>query len=62
MGDYMREIRTWETTYGLGHFTVMESEDLDSLLRVLQEGKWRLFELTRRGNVYRMRLVKKKKS
>ena len=60
MGDYMREIRSWETVRGLGSFTVMESSNLDSLLRVLQTRKWRLFELTRRGNVYRMRLMKKK--
>lgn len=61
MGDYMREIQAWETVRGLGSFTVMESSDLDSLLRVLQTGKWRLFELTRRGDVYRMCLAKKRK-
>lgn len=61
MGDYMREIRSWGTVCGLGSFTVMESKNLDSLLSVLQTGKWRLIELTRRGNVYRMRLAKKRK-
>ena len=60
MGDYMREIRAWETVRGLGSFTVMESENLNSLLSILRTKKWRLVELNRRGNVYRMRLMKKK--
>ena len=60
MGDYMREIRSWETVRGLGSFTVMESKNLNSLLSMLQTRKWRLVELNRRGNVYRMRLMKKK--
>ena len=59
MGDYMREIRSWETVRGLGSFTVMESKNLDSLLGMLRTRKWRLIELTRRGNVYRMCLAKK---
>ena len=59
MGDYMREIRAWETVRGLGSFTVMESENLNSLLSVLRTRKWKLIELNRRGNVYRMRLAKK---
>ena len=61
MGDYMREIRAWEAVRGLGSFTVMESKNLDSLLSMLRTGKWRLIELTRRGNVYRMCLAKKRK-
>ena len=60
MGDYMREIRSWETVRGLGSFTVMESKNLNSLLSMLRNRKWRLVELNRRGNVYRMRLMKKK--
>jgi len=60
VGDYMREIRAWETGRGLGSFTVMESENLNSLLSILRTKKWRLVELNRRGNVYRMRLMKKK--
>ena len=61
MGDYMREIRAWEKWCGFVMHTVMESDNLDSLLSVLQTGKWRLIELNRRGNVYRMRLAKKRK-
>ena len=57
----MREIRAWEKWCGFVMHTVMESDNLDSLLSVLQTGKWRLIELTRRGNVYRMRLAKKRK-
>ena len=61
MGDYMREIRSWETVCGLGSFTVMESDNLNSLLDVLKSEKWKLVELNRCGRVYRMRLAKKRK-